>query len=184
MGDGLPYTGVYSVQWPDRFRMEIEGVFTMIVAGDKGWVKSEKSVETMTDEQLAREKNNLHGGYVATLIPLKEKGYTLTTLAEAKVDGKEVVGVKVVFKDRPDVSLWFDKGTGLLTRSEQMVQPEDPKAKPVKQETTFDEYKEFSGYKIPTKVVAKREGKLFVEATVSDVKPVEKLDDKLFTKPK
>ena len=125
----------------------------------------------------------MHGGYVATLIPLKDKGFTLSTLPEAKADGKAVIGVKVVAKDRPDVSLWFDKSTGMLAKVEQLVQTEDPKAKPVKQETTFADYKEFAGCKIPTKVVAKREGKVFVEATVSDVKPVEKLDEKLFAKP-
>ena len=27
MGAGVPYTGVYSIQWPDQFRMEISGVF-------------------------------------------------------------------------------------------------------------------------------------------------------------
>lgn len=183
MGEGLPYTGIYTVQWPERFRMEIEGVFTMVIAGDKGWVKTDKGVEDMTAEQLAREKNNLHGGYVTTLIPLKDKSFTLATLPETKVDDKPALGVKVSQKDRPDVTLWFDKTTGLLVKSEQMVQPEDPEAKPVKQETTFGDYKEFAGYKIPTKVVAKREGKLFVEATISDMKPLEKVDDKLFMKP-
>jgi hypothetical protein len=186
LGDGLPYTGIYSVQWPERFHMEIEGVLTMVVAGDKGWVKTEKGVQAMTDAELAREKNNLHGGYVSTLIPLKEKGYTLSTLPEAKVNDKAVVGVKVAYKDRPDVTLWFDKSTGLLAKAEQMVQAEDPKEKKekmVKQETTFDDYKDFSGYKVATKVVAKREGKLFVEATLSDVKPVEKFEDKVFAKP-
>lgn len=183
MGDGLPYTGVYSVQWPDRFRMEIEGVFTLIVAGDKGWVKSQKGVEVMTDEQLAREKNNLHGAYVSTLLPLKDKAYTLSTLPEAKVDDRTVAGLKVACKGRPDVTLWFDKSTGLLAKVEQMVQPEDLKAKPVNQEVTLTDYKEFAGYKIATNVVAKREGKKFVEAIISDVKPAEKLDEKLFSKP-
>src|ERR1700678_4090811 len=42
MGKGQPYTGVYALQCPGHFRMEIEGVFTMIVAGDKGWIKSAK----------------------------------------------------------------------------------------------------------------------------------------------
>lgn len=209
LGDGRPYTGIYSVRWPDYFRMKIEvvmkaedkakedrvDVLTMVVAGDKGWVKTEvkteKAVQAMTDAEVAREKNNLHGGYVATLLPLNDKGYTLSTLPEAKVDGKTVVGVKVVVKDRPDVTLWFDKTTGLLAKAEQMVQTEEapkdkdekPKEKQVKQETTFDDYKDFSGYKIATKVVAKRDGKLFVETTLSDVKPVEKFDEKVFAKP-
>src|SRR5205807_2708706 len=33
MGEGLPYTGNYSFQWPNQFRMEIEGVFLIVVNG-------------------------------------------------------------------------------------------------------------------------------------------------------
>src|SRR5262249_6555727 len=29
-GAAQPYTGNYAVQWPDQFRMEIEGVFTLV----------------------------------------------------------------------------------------------------------------------------------------------------------
>jgi hypothetical protein len=183
MGEGLPYTGIYNIVWPERFRMEIEGVFTMILAGDKGWVKTEKGVEAMTPEQLTREKNNMHGPYVASLLPLADKAYTLAMLPEAKVGDKPAAGVKVTCKDRPDVSLWFDKETGLLVKVEQMVQPDDPKAKPVKQETILSDPKEFAGCKIPTNLVIKRDGKAFVEAVMSEVKPAEKLDEKLFSKP-
>jgi outer membrane lipoprotein-sorting protein len=183
MGDGLPYTGIYSVEWPNRFRMEIEGIFTMIVAGDKGWVKSDKGVDVMTAEQLAREKNNMHGPYIASLLPLSDKAYTLATLPEAKVGDKPAVGVKVTCKDRPDVSLWFDKATGLLVKVEQMVETDDPKAKTVKQETVLSDHKEFAGCKMATGLVVKRDGKKFVEAVMSDFNPAEKLDEKLFSKP-
>ncbi|OAI40120.1 hypothetical protein AYO40_05140 [Planctomycetaceae bacterium SCGC AG-212-D15] len=184
MGDGLPYTGAYVVQWPDHFRMEIEGVFVMVVAGEKGWMTSEKGVVDMTEEQLKREKRNLYGGYVATLLPLKDKAYTLTVLPEAKVADKPVVGVRVTQKDKPDVSLYFDKDTGLLAKVEQMVLPsEDPKAKEVKQETFLSEYKEIEGCKMATKVVAKRDGKVYVEAEMSDIKSLKKADEKAFAKP-
>lgn len=183
MGKPLPYTGKYAVQWPDRFRMDITGVFTMVVAGDKGWTKDEKGTVEMGKELFAHEKENLYGGHVATLLPLKNKAFTLTPVPETKVEGKAAVGVKVTHKGRRDVFLFFDKATGLLAKTEQMVLPPGPKAKEVKQETFLSDYQEFDGCKRPTKIVSKRDGKLYVEAVLTDIKAPEKLDEKLFGKP-
>jgi hypothetical protein len=184
MGDGLPYTGAYSVQWPDHFRMEIEGVFILVVAGDKGWMKGDKGAMALTEKQLMREKRNLYGGYVATLLPLKDKSYTLTAVPDAKIGDKPALAVRVTRKDSPEVTLFFDKETGLLGKVEQMVLPsEDAEAKEVKQETLLSEYKEFEGCKIPTKVIARRNGKVYVEAEMTDIKPVKKFDEKVFAKP-
>lgn len=183
MGKGLPYTGKYAVQWPDKFRMDITGVFTMVVAGDKGWMKSEKGTVEMTKDQLARERQNLYGGYVASLLPLKGKEYTLTLLPETKVDDKPAFSVKVTHAGRQVVTLYFDKATGLLAKYDQIVRPEDPKGKDVKQETTLSDYQDIDGCKLATKIVVRRDGKPYVEATTSNVKPAEKLDAKLFAKP-
>src|SRR5208282_5412821 len=35
--DGFPYTANYAIQWPGQFRLEVEGVFTIVLDGDKGW---------------------------------------------------------------------------------------------------------------------------------------------------
>src|SRR5713226_10649572 len=41
MGDGVPYTALYAVSWPDKFRFEVEGGFmTYVIDGDKGWVQA------------------------------------------------------------------------------------------------------------------------------------------------
>src|SRR2546421_358888 len=40
MGNALPYTGVYQVQMPDQMKMEIQGVFVMVLDGDKGWMNA------------------------------------------------------------------------------------------------------------------------------------------------
>src|SRR4051794_26575345 len=116
MGDGLPYTGRYAVQYPDRFSMEIEGFFKMVLDGDHGWVKSGGDTMEMTKEQLAEHQENHYGGYVTTLLPLKDKAFTLTALPDEKVDGRPAAGVKVSHKGHRDVSLYFDKQTGLLAR--------------------------------------------------------------------
>src|SRR5947209_7066910 len=84
MGDGLPYTANYTVQWPDKIRTEIESVFTTALNGDKGWIEMNGESKEMSKEQLAEEKEEQYARWVATLRPLTEKGFTLTPLGESK----------------------------------------------------------------------------------------------------
>ena len=56
---------------------------------------------------------------VVKLTPLvKDKGYELSLIGESKVEDKPAVGVLVKSKDHNDVSLFFDKETGLLAKLE------------------------------------------------------------------
>jgi len=181
-GKPLPYTSVCAMQFPDQFRMEIVGFFTMVVNGDKGWTKEKGKTAEMNQAQLANQKDSMYGGWVASLQPLKDKAYTLSSLGESKI-GKPVVGVKVAHKGHSDVFLYFDKGTGLLFKMEQTVRPDDPKGKPMKQEMFASDYKDVEGVKVPGKIVLRQDGKPFVEAETFDLKPVGKLDNKMFEKP-
>jgi hypothetical protein len=86
MGDGLPYTGKYAMQWPDQFRMEIEGVFTMVRDGDKGWTKSAGGVVDMGADQIAAQQQDHRAGWMSTLLPLRDKAFTLKSLPDAEVE--------------------------------------------------------------------------------------------------
>ena len=48
------------------FRMEIEGVFTLVLNGDKGSFKEGGKVQEMTKEQLAQQKESQYAGWVTT----------------------------------------------------------------------------------------------------------------------
>lgn len=183
MGEGLPYTGVYAMQFPDKFKMEIEGVFMIVLDGDKGWIKANGEVKEMTKEQLAEQQESQYAGWVTSLAPLKGKGYQLALIDDMKVEGKPAAGVKVTHKGHRDVKLFFDKKTGLLVKSEYIVKAEELKGKEVLQEVYYSSYKEVAGAKIPSKIVIKRDGKRFVEAENMDVKPVKKLPAGTFAKP-
>jgi hypothetical protein len=50
-------------------------------------------------------------------------------------------------------------------------------------EIYYSKYEEIDGARVPTRFVMKRDGKLYVEADVSDYKAVGKLDDAVFAKP-
>jgi hypothetical protein len=184
MGDGLPFTGYFAVQWPDRFRMEIEGAFIIVVDGDKGWMKSGGGeAKEMTKDELAFQKDSLYAQAVERLVVLMEKDFTLAPVEAIKVDGKPAVGVKVSHKGHDDIKLFFDKETNLLVKCERRVKAQEQGYKEVIQETFFKDWKDVDGIKVVTKVVDKRDGKPYVEEEVSDVKYLEKVEAKLFSKP-
>src|SRR5262249_32469191 len=183
MGAGQPYTGTYAVSFPDRFRMEIEGAFVIVLNGDKAWFKAGDNTSEMGKEQLEEQKENLYASWVASLLPLKDKAFTLAALEEIKVDNRPAVGVKVSRKDHRDGSLYFDKETGLLVKTASHPKDLEAGGKEITQEVFLSDYKEVEGAKVPMKVVVKHDGKQFVEAENVDVKPSPKLDDKTFAKP-
>ncbi len=181
-GAGQPFVGKYAVQFPDQFRMEIENVFVIVLDGDKGWMAAGGNTQELTKEQLAQQKESQYAGWVASLLPLKDKAFQLSSLGESKIGDRAVVGVKVAHKGHGDVNLYFDKGNGLLRKSESHYK-DWMTGKDTEMVFTYDAYKEFGGLKVPTKVDLIRDGKKFVEAEIEDVKPVAKLDASVFAKP-
>jgi hypothetical protein len=185
MGDGVPYTAIYAVSWPDKSRFEVEGGFIIVaINGDKGWMQAMGGeVHEFTKEEMVEQKDGQHHGLVTTLLPLKDKAYTLSLLDETKVADKPAVGVKVSCKDRRDVNLYFDKDSGLLVKSESKVKVPEEGNKEVNQETLYDDYQQVEGAWIAMKIAVFRDGKKYAEGENFDIKIVDKLDEKLFAKP-
>jgi outer membrane lipoprotein-sorting protein len=183
MGAEIQYTATYAVQWPSKFRVEIKDFMTLVLDGDKGWIKMGADTNEMNAEQLAEQKETHHSGYVSTLLPLKDNAYTLASLGEVKVGDRPAVGVKVSSKGHRDVNLYFDKETNLLAKAEYTVKAQEDGGKEVPQEMLYSDYRAIEGAKIPMKMAINRDGKKYVEAENTELKPVEKLDDNTFDKP-
>jgi hypothetical protein len=183
MGDGLPYEGTYAVQWPDQFRMEIHGVFTLVLNGKKGWIKSEKGTREMKKEELAQQLSDHRAGWIASLMPLKDSAFKLTDLGIVKVGKHSANVIKVTRADYPDVKLFFDTKSHLLIKSEFRTRAAEQEFKEVTMEVTYSNHRDVNGAKMPGKLVMKRDGKLFVAAENSDMRGVGKLDAKVFAKP-
>src|SRR5262249_54866995 len=81
MGEGLPFKAAYASQLPDQFKMAVENVFTIVLDGNKGWVND----NGMSAEQIAELKENNYAGWVSTLLPLKDKAFTLTAIEDIKI---------------------------------------------------------------------------------------------------
>ena len=175
---------------PDKFKdaMELKvagqtvNVLTL-VNGDKAVIEVNGTAIDIPDAAKAALKDVGHLLKVARLAPLlKEKGYELNIIGEDKVEGKEVVGVRVSMKDRKDISLYFDKKTHLLAKL--VHRTADPMTgNEVEEERIITEYQKLKdGVPAAKKVILKRDGKQFLEAEVLETQYLEKLDDGEFKK--
>jgi hypothetical protein len=189
MGMGIEFEGAIATYGSDRQKLDIEAKVggqkfrvVNVLNGDKGWARVGDQTMELDKDQLAEAKEQGHAGWVASLVPLKDKGFTLATIGETKVNDKPAVGVKVSFKGRRDVDLYFDKQTGLLVKSETRVRDEES-GQEVNEETIYGDYKDVQGTKQAMKFTIKRDGKPFMEAEASGYELSEKLPDSTFDKP-
>jgi hypothetical protein len=188
MGMDLNFTVEASVQMPNKTRTQFEGDFQgnkftrlQIINGSKGWVSMAGMVTDMPENELINGQEEMYADWVSTLVPLSEAAYTLAPLGESKVGDRAVVGVKVTHKDHKDVSLYFDKETGLLSKLSRRAK--DPMQQEVDQDSIYSDYKDYDGVKRSRKTTVKHDGKDFLEFEVSEYKATEKLEDNLFEMP-
>jgi len=120
---------------------------------------------------------------VAHLAPLlKDKGFELSLIGEDKVEEKKVIGVRVIQKGQKDVSVYFDKETGLLAKMEYQT-VDSTNGKEITEERIVKEYaKNKDGIPIPKKLLVKQDGKTFAEIETVEMKYLEKLDESEFKK--
>jgi hypothetical protein len=120
----IPFTGEIQTQTSGRNRTILKADFLgqaieMIqVSGDgKGWRSMNGEVSDLTKEELDNLRQDRHVERVSGLVALvKDKDFTLAAADEVKVNGKPALGVKVSYKGQPDVTLYFDKESGLLAK--------------------------------------------------------------------
>jgi hypothetical protein len=181
--NGLPYGAKMAIEWPDKARMEFIGFMTIVLNGDRGWTDQRGTVTAMPKDQLDEQKGQQYCGHVTMLLPLKDKNFTLSLLGDSTVDSQAATGVQVSHKGHRDVKLYFDKKTGLLSKSEWQVKSQEQDGKEVKQEIWYQNYKAMNGIQVPMKIVMKHDSKPYVEAEIFNVKLGAKIDPKLFEKP-
>jgi hypothetical protein len=192
MAMDFDFTITVIVQKPSQIwlevTVEINGMsiaFTQAIDGDKGWIKVMDKVIDMDADKVAEGKAQMYSREVETLVPLKkDKAFTLKTLGETKIEGTDAVGILVTRKDQRDVSLYFDKKTSLLIKSESRGKDTDNGNKEFTGETFYSDYKEFDGVKHAMKLKQKRDGKEFLEMEMTEVTPQDKIDAATFAKPK
>jgi hypothetical protein len=131
---------------------------------------------------LALQIHNHRVNLIARLLPLKDKAFQLKAMGEAKVGGTVAQVVQVTRKDYPEVKLYFAKDTGLLVKTEYRTKAQEEDFKDVTQTTDYSDYRAVDGAKVPHKIAMKRDGQIYIEAEVTELK-TGKIDPKVFGKP-
>jgi hypothetical protein len=190
-GQGLEadMTGTFRVMQPDRQRTEAsldasgQAIsYLLIYDGKKGWISINGNPEEMSNDQMTEAKEQVHLENVTDLRGLSGEGVTLTSLGESKVDGKTALGVKVAAKGFRDVSLFFDKDTGLLLKSETKGK-DAASGDEYKGVISYSDHKKVGDLTLPHKRAERRNDQAFMEMEFSAITPAEKLEDKDFAKP-
>ncbi|MFM8271903.1 MAG: hypothetical protein ACKODX_06155 [Gemmata sp.] len=190
-GFALDYAADWAFEAPDKYRFTMAGKFgelelkvVVVVNGEKAWESDGSVVREITGEKLEYARGEAYQFWVTALSPLlNDNGFALATAPGKDVAGKPAVGVKVTREKKPAITLYFDKGTGLLVKTETRVRDEFQKWKEVLDEAFFSDYKEADKRQVFTTLRVVRDGKPLIESTLSDQKGADKLDAKLFEKP-
>jgi hypothetical protein len=169
---------------PDKCRwtFELTGAakLVFVINGARGWQLSQGASEPISGpflDELTEQSNAL---VLGQLLPLRDKTVTLATLPEAKVGGEPAVGVRASRKGRPDVDLYFDKKTGLLSR---LSYKGKEAGRVVLKEFEYSKYKPVDGVMVPTKLADRMDGKPIAEWSVEKYAFPEKFPDETFAKP-
>ena len=188
-GMKMTYDALYQFAPANHFRFDLEmeagGNRIKLSAGTDGkaaWESLAPLVQDMAKEKQVEFHHNVYVMNLSQVTPLKDKAFTLTALGESKLGEQTLVGIKVAHKDRRDVHMYFDKKTGLLTKTSSRINDEFSK-KEVEQATVLSGYRDRDGLKVFDKLTIQLDGKEFIVEEMSDQKYLEKPDLKQFAKP-
>jgi hypothetical protein len=189
LGEAVAFTGEFAAQGSDRLKLALEAEaggqkfrLVHVLNGNQGWNKVNEDTAEMDKEDLAEAKEQAYAGWVATLVPLQDRAFTLASLGEVHVDGRPALGVRVSSQGHRDVNLYFDKETSLLVKTETRVK-DDASGQEMTEEMFLTDYQDVQGTKQAVKLTIKRDGKPYLESEVSDYQLAEKLDASVFAQP-
>jgi hypothetical protein len=182
-------TGIIQSVMPDKLRIESKSKangmdfnFLLVVNGDKAWMSFNGDSQELDKEMMAEMREQLHVGQVTDLRGLTDKAVKLALMGESKVGDKTAVGIRVSCAGYRDISLYFDKASTLLVRSE--TRAKDPMSGgEITVERLYSDYKKVNGLMVPHKVEEKHDREPYTETEVLDVTLAEKLPESTFAKP-
>ena len=192
MGMNINFTQTVLIRMPDQFKDALElDINNMkipvntVYDGKKGWVAANGKIVKLDDKVTAELKEVGNLIKIARLKPLldKKNNYELAVIGDVKVEDKEAVGIRVSSKGAKDLSLFFDKKTGVLSKMERQAL-DAMTGQEVQEERIIRSYKDKDGQKVPHEVVVMRDGKKFLEAEILEYTLLQNVDPSEFDMPK
>lgn len=189
MGIDLEFTANMTYSPPDKYKMAMKASFAGQNIAIEQVMNGKKMKSTMNgnalplgDDETDNIRENMAEHEITRLTPLLDsKVYKIKLGDDAEVDGKKA-DVLIVsgggLKDK-EAKLYFDKETHLMVKMKRKTK-EPGAGGEVDEEMIISDYKKVEGIMTPHKYEVKHDGKKFMTMTMSDVKMLEKIDDKEF----
>src|SRR5207248_4007460 len=114
---------IYDSQMTDRFKSlvsykaenDLNQTPTTALNRNQGWMLPADDTKRAQELTIQDFKKLCYSEYIRTLVPLLDgKEFSLVLAGERKKKERATYEIKVAARDRPEVSLFFDKATGLL----------------------------------------------------------------------
>jgi hypothetical protein len=188
-GLDLEFTQEVAVQknmFKEVMELDVMGkkvLVTSVFNGAKAWIRTGDTDVPITDEILSEFKEAAYSMGIMQGMFFKDKTVKFSLIGEAKVKGNDAIGVTVSREGKKDISVYFDKKTGLMAKLE-MRKRDLMSGQEVQEERFILEYQDVNGNKSAKKIEVLRDGKALLEAEVVEVQTVEKLDESEFAQPK
>lgn len=158
-----------------------EFLLVQVVNGNRAWRSENGQTQESKGPALTELQEGLHDQRVGLLFPvLDEKSYTLSMAGQSMVNDRPALGVRVSSPGHEDITLYFDRTTGLLVKSERRTP--DLTGKEIFRETFFG-YKDINGKKELATMAIHQDRVKIGEAEITDVKYPDKIDEREFAPP-
>src|SRR5262249_35919160 len=173
---------------PRRYKRTINGEISgekmsmeYVVSDKGGWIRRNGGEVQEKPPTKVTLEHSWHS-VIAMLLTLLKEEYTLTNEGTVNSDGREMKAV--YFKGGlGEGILHFDARTNLLAKTRKKMR--NPfGGKEMDTEVVYADYKEVSAIKYPMKISSYADGKKVAELQIVKIEFVDKLDDKIFAKPK
>lgn len=182
----VPFQTELTLALPDRLRdvIEVGGPqkvrITQVMNKDQAWRVIAGTTQEVGPEELDNLREEVYLIRLTTLLPLKEKGFELSTLPEVRLAGKPASVVRVVSPGHREVKLYFDQATGLLVKAERRAREA---GLALRKEYLFSDFKPFDGVMVATRHVELLDRTPYLELKITSCRFPSQLDDQLFRKP-
>jgi hypothetical protein len=118
-----------ATQQTDHYRSTLDGDMQKqkfrlvnVFDGKQGWIKTvgdgKQFTQDCTPAQLAEFRESGYVNWISSLVPLRDSIFTLVITGEQKDRDQTVVGIRVTSAGHRDVTLFFDKESRLLVKTE------------------------------------------------------------------
>jgi hypothetical protein len=156
---------------------------TIVYDGRHGWHVRNSQTSDCTESEIRALKTAEYHNKVKNLVPiLKDKRFTLS-FAGSTTEGKEnYLRVMVAAKGYPDAELFFSEKTALLGRMKTTIKNDENLTVAI--EYVYSEYKSVQGVQVAMKRQVFEDGQVRTEEELSEIEFPEKIDQRLFEKPR